>query len=70
MIRTPFLENEAARLVYGILQSLAGFEFRLFGSRNIDFFARTGVTSRGCGAIGNTEGPKADQTNIATLGKG
>ena len=57
-------------LVDSGLQSLAGFELGLPGSRNLDGFAGPRIAALGGAAVGHAESPETNQANLATPSQG
>ncbi|AUW41839.1 hypothetical protein CUJ84_Chr001444 [Rhizobium leguminosarum] len=53
--------------VDGVLQALAGREFRHVASRNVDFSARRRVTALRCGTMRNGEAAETRKANVALV---
>ncbi len=63
LLDCPFL------YVDSIFEAFTGLEFRMLGCRNLDLFARSGISSF-CGrALGDAEGPKSDQPDFIAVFK-
>ena len=61
--------SERPLFVDGVLQSFTGFEFRLFGSRDLNCFAGARIATGRRATLRDAEGSKPDQANFATAGK-
>src|SRR5262245_17325664 len=57
-------------LVNRVLEGLTGLELRLFGRRDLELLAGPGIARLGRTAIGDREGPEADQTHLITTLQG
>jgi len=57
-------------LVDGLLQCLAGFEFRYIGGTNVNFFASPWITARCRFAMRNAKGSEADKPNFTAVAEG
>jgi len=64
-----FSSVQTRLFVYSVLETLASLEFRLFGSRDVDFFASTWVTAFGSCTLCNCKSTEAYETNFATTGQ-
>ena len=68
--RRPVLAIPMPRSVDRVFQALAGLEFRLLGSRNLNLLAGTRIAANRRLAVGNAESTEADQTNLGALFQG
>ena len=64
-----FSSVQTILLVYSVLETLASLEFRLFGSRDVDFFARAWVAAFSSSTLCYCESTEAYKTNFATTGQ-